>query len=108
MLLLHVNLSFFYSVASASMMESAVTFGVSVLASHSTWTSELMRELKDLQVMAESRPVVMLPGEKTAETRQTRVLLRDPLRKLADTLKIAACFKQSACWIVHLQVVYFF
>lgn len=43
-----------YLVASSSMMELTVKFGVSLLASHSGWISELTRELIDLQVMVES------------------------------------------------------
>ncbi len=88
----NVIYSFFYLVASPSMMALTVKFGVSPVASHSALTSELTREPMDLQLMVESWPVVMLPAEKAAETRQTESpdQSSEP-RRLADTLKISAC-----------------
>lgn len=62
-------MNFFYFVASPSIM--VVKFGVSLMASQSGCIMELTKEPMGLEVMLESRPVVMLPGGNAAETRQS-------------------------------------
>lgn len=55
------------------MMELTVKLAVALLASHSRCISESTREPMDLQVMAESWPLVALPGEKAAGTESSSV-----------------------------------